>query len=93
MITPTSSAPRAVYIVQAKAAGFSVVGYYFQSALLAALERNRRRSGKALIPEKGIVAKHRQLELPSYDEGFDRLWYVAIGTDGQFIVQEWSDEV
>lgn len=84
---------RAVYIAQAKAAGFNVIGYYFQSTLSAALARNRQRSGKALIPEKGILAKHRQLELPSYDEGFDRLWYVAIDLDGQFVVQEWQDEV
>lgn len=88
--TNVTRAARAGYIAQAKAAGFSVVGYYFQSALSAALERNRQRSGKALIPEKGIVAKYQQLELPSYDEGFDQLWYVEIGADGQFIVKEWQ---
>jgi predicted kinase len=43
---------RAGYISLAKAAGFSVTGYYFKSALKAALERNSQRSGKALIPEK-----------------------------------------
>jgi predicted kinase len=84
---------RANYINQAKAAGFSVIGYYFKSALQAALERNRQRSGKALIPEKGIIGAHRRLELPSSDEGFDRLFYVEIAEDGQFVVKEWSDEV
>ena len=84
---------RAGYISQAKAAGFSVAGYYFKSALQAALERNRRRSGKSLIPEKGILGAYRKLELPSFDEGFDRLFYVEIAEDGQFIVKEWSDEV
>jgi len=84
---------RAGYISQAKAAGFSVIGYYFKSGLQSALERNDRRSGKARIPLKGIVATHRKLELPSYDEGFDRLFYVEIGGDGAFIVKEWSDEV
>ena len=84
---------RAGYISQAKAAGFSVIGYYFKSALQSAVERNDRRSGKARIPLKGIVATHRKLELPSYDEGFDRLFYVEIGGDGAFIVKEWSDEV
>jgi predicted kinase len=84
---------RAVYISQAKAAGFSVTGYYFKSALQAALERNRQRSGKALIPEKGIIGAYRKLELPSSDEGFDQLFYVEIAEDGQFIVKEWSDEV
>jgi predicted kinase len=84
---------RAGYISQAKAAGFSVAGYYFKSDIQAALERNRQRSGKALIPEKGILGSYRKLELPKFDEGFDRLWYVEIGEDGQFLVKEWSDEV
>src|SRR5215468_5849939 len=84
---------RAGYISQAKAAGFKVIGYYFKSALQAALERNRRRSGKALIPEKGIIAAHRKLELPAFDEGFDQLFYVKIAEDGQFIVEVWTDEV
>jgi predicted kinase len=84
---------RANYIGQAKAAGFRVTGYYFKSALQAALERNRRRSGKSLIPEKGILGAYRKLELPSFDEGFDQLFYVEIADDGQFIVKEWGDEV
>ena len=84
---------RAGYISQAKAAGFSVTGYYFKSDIQSALERNRQRSGKALIPEKGILGAHRKLELPRLDEGFDRLFYVEIGDDGQFLVKEWSDEV
>jgi predicted kinase len=84
---------RARYISQARAAGFGVVGYYFKSALQSAIERNDQRSGKARIPVRGIVATHRKLELPSYDEGFDRLFYVEIGDDGAFVVKEWGDEV
>jgi predicted kinase len=55
---------RAGYISQTKAAGFSVIGYYFKSALQSAIERNNQRSGKARIPVSGIVATHRKLELP-----------------------------
>jgi predicted kinase len=84
---------RAVYISQAKAFGFTVIGYYFKSALQSAIERNNQRSGKALIPVRGIVATHRKLEPPSYDEGFDRLFYVEIGDNGGFIVKDWIDEV
>jgi len=84
---------RARYISQARAAGFGVVGYYFKSALQSAIERNDQRSGKARIPVRGIVATHRKLELPSRDEGFDRLFYVEIGDDGAFVVKEWGDEV
>jgi predicted kinase len=84
---------RTVYISQAKAFGFTVIGYYFKSALQSAIERNNQRSGKALIPVRGIVATHRKLEPPSYDEGFDRLFYVEIGDNGGFIVKDWFDEV
>jgi predicted kinase len=84
---------RARYVSQAKAAGCGVIGYYFKSALRSAVERNNQRSGKARIPERGIVATHRKLEPPSYDEGFDQLFYVEIGDNGAFIVKVWSDEV
>jgi predicted kinase len=84
---------RAGYISQAKAAGFDVIGYHFKSALQSAIERNNQRSGKARIPAKGIVATHRKLELPSYDEGFDQLFYVEIGENGAFIVKERNDKV
>jgi len=62
--------------------------FFNTSALKAALESNRQRSGKALISEKGIIGAYRKLELPSFDEGFDRLFYVEIVEDGQFIVKE-----
>lgn len=70
-----------------------MVGYYFQSKLQDAIECNQQRSGKAMIPVKGILATHRKLELPSFDEGFEQLFYVTINEAGEFIVQEWSDEV
>ena len=91
--TNATRADRAKYISAAKEAGFSVVGYYFQSRLQDSIARNNQRSGKALIPVKGILATHRKLELPSFEEGFDQLFYVMINEAGEFIVQEWSDEV
>lgn len=88
---------RADYLAQAKAAGFGVTGYYFQSSLAAAIERNNQRTGKAQIPLKGLLAAHRKLEVPSLDEGFNQLWYVQIGDQvgngEQFIVEEWNDEI
>ena len=91
--TNATRADRARYISAAKEAGFSVVGYYFQSKLQDPIARNTQRSGKALIPVKGIMATHRKLELPSFDEGFDQLFYVALNDANEFVVQEWSDEV
>jgi predicted kinase len=85
---------RARYIEAARPAGFRIVGYYFQSRLQDALQRNRQRTGTAQIPEKGVVAKYQRLEIPHYSEGFDKLYYVVIDPPtSQFLVREWEDEV
>lgn len=81
------------YIEPARAAGYSVVGYYFQSSLEPALERNARREGKERVPDAGVRGAYGRLELPSRSEGFDELYYVSVGMDGEFEVQEWNDEV
>ncbi len=83
---------RARYIELARPAGFRIVGYYFRSSLQDALQRNSQRAGKAHIPENGVIARHRQLEIPSYAEGFDRLYYVMIDPDSsEFVVREWQE--
>jgi predicted kinase len=85
---------RAPYIEQARAAGFRVVGYYFQSRLQDALDRNRQRTGKAYIPEKGLIARYSQLQVPNLDEGFEQLFYVLIDPEsGEFLVKEWNNEI
>jgi predicted kinase len=82
---------RAKYIRLARAAGFSVTGYVFNSELEPALQRNQARKGKALIPEKGVRARYHQLEPPRLDEGFDALYTVSINPTGGFTVEEWHD--
>ncbi len=82
---------RAKYIALAKAARFRVIGYYFQSTLKEALQRNQQRTGKAVIVEKGIIAKYHRMERPSYEEGFDQLYYVSIEAPNRFVVQPWED--
>ncbi len=92
--TNITLAERARYIPLARQSGFRVVGYYFQSDLGTALQRNRRRSGRAAIPSTGVLARFRQLELPEYREGFDELFYVRIDpVTSKFIVEERKDEV
>lgn len=84
---------RAHYIALAKTAQFRVIGYYFQSTIRDALERNRRRSGAQVIPERGIAGTHKRLQLPQFDEGFDELYYVSINNGHDFVIQEWNDEI
>ena len=69
------------YITQAKEKRYEVVGYYFDSNLSDCLERNEKRSGKDRIKKVGVIAKFKQLQPPSFDEGFDKLYFVKIEGD------------
>ena len=84
---------RARYIEIARSGGFRVVGYYFRSPLKEALTRNARRTGKARIPDKGILGTHKRLRVPRLEEGFDELYCVRMDGTGCFLVKEWSDEL
>ncbi len=86
--TNATVAERARYIALAKAARFRVVGYYFQSKLQDAVQRNRQRATPKVIPEIGMAATYKRLQPPSLAEGFDQLYSVTIGESGEFAVQE-----
>jgi predicted kinase len=90
--TNVLASEREKYIRLAKAGGYAVIGYYFQSRLPDALQRNQQREGKAVIPEKGVLGKSHAMQRPSYAEGFDRLYYVSIGPENSFIVESWVGE-
>jgi predicted kinase len=81
------------YIIPAKAAGFEVLGYYFASPISDSLQRNRQRVGEKRIPDGGLWAVYRKLQLPAYQEGFDQLFYVKVDPQDQFIVEEWQEIV
>lgn len=84
---------RKKYIDKAKDEHFKVVGYYFKSDIGSAIERNSKRSGKENLPLTAIKSTHSKLELPTFKEGFDELFYVHIGSEGEFIVEEYDDEI
>jgi predicted kinase len=88
--TNTLIAERAQYINPARAAGFRIIGYYFEGQLGAALERNGQRMGKTRVPDKGVVAMYRRLQRPHADEGFDQLYAVSIADQHRFAVHEWT---
>jgi hypothetical protein len=46
----------------------------------------------ALFQDAAIMGTDKRLQLPSLDEGFDRLYYVRPTGDGDFVVEEWRDE-
>lgn len=79
------------YIEPAKAAGYRIVGYFMESRLKDCIARNELREGKARVPTVAIAATSNKLQMPSYDEGFDELYYVQ--NDGSTMtVLDWRKE-
>ena len=76
------------YIEPARAEGFKVVGYYFQSQVAACQKRNENRPEEQVVPLKDLLGTCNRLEVPCLDEGFDELYSVQIGADGGFMVEE-----
>ena len=90
--TNPSKAERLRFIERVKAARirYAVCGYYFESKVEDCLRRNAQRSEAERVPEVAILSKAAELQLPSFDEGFDELHYVRLTDDG-FAVDDWSD--
>lgn len=79
---------RKKYILQAKKEGYKIIGYFLESKIKDCVERNNQRVGKACIPAKAIAATSNKLQLPSYDEGFDKLYFVKNnGLD--MVIEDW----
>jgi predicted kinase len=91
--TNPTKVDRQRYIEPAKQHKFQVVGYYFASRVSEAIDRDRLRPLARQIPAKGIAGTAKRLELPSYHEGFDELYYVKLLPELQFAVEPWQDEV
>ncbi|HEY9046481.1 MAG TPA: AAA family ATPase [Ohtaekwangia sp.] len=90
--TDVTRKERANYIQLAKEYKYQVIGYYFESKLQVCMKRNENRVGTDRISEVGIITKYKALQLPEYDEGFDKLYYVVLEND-QFNVKEWKNEI
>ncbi len=84
---------RAELIALARSFGAAVVGYYFESRLTDCLERNRRRQGRARVPDVALYATRKRLRPPCRAEGFDRLHFVRLLGEGRFEVLEWNEDL
>ncbi len=84
--TNATVAERATLIQLGRAAGAVIIGYYFPTTVGASLARNRQRAGRARVPDVAIFARARQLAAPTYGEGFDALYTVAIAEEGAFTI-------
>jgi predicted kinase len=68
---------RAPFIRQAKAAGFRVVSYFFDTPVRTAIGRNNHRKDKKPVPVPAILRTAKRLERPSLKEGIDEIRTVA----------------
>ncbi len=91
--TNPSPIDRAAIIQQGKKYQATIIGYYFSSVIEECMHRNLQRVGKALVPDVGFYATVKKLEKPTYLEGFDRLFYVKIGENNEFIINPWDREM
>ena len=88
--TNPTTEERARYVAPSRAAGFRVVGYYFDSEIRDALVRNELRQGNQRVPERGLVGTFTRLQVPTRAEGFDALFRVRIAPEpNQFWIEEW----
>jgi predicted kinase len=83
---------RALYIPPARLRRYTITGYYFQAKVADCLRRNSQRPEGQRVPDVAILSAAKKLEIPSLEEGFDKLRYVRLGDEG-FVVEEWRDDV
>ena len=76
------------YVPLAKSHGYEVIGIFFQSRVQDCIERNERRGRR--IPRYAIPCTSNKLQMPSYKEGFDQLYFARI-VDNEFELTEWKE--
>ena len=94
--TNPAMSDRQRYIPAAKQHGYKVIGYYFRSSVKESAERNAKRD--RVVPRVAIAGTSAKLQMPSYSEGFDEIYYVKIienPSDNvgnfKFDVQKWEE--
>jgi predicted kinase len=77
---------RARYVLPARAAGFRVIAYFFQTPLGEALRRNHLRVSKQKIPAIAVAGTFKKIQQPTVEEGFDEIHSVTLTAANQFIL-------
>lgn len=88
--TNLSREERARFIAPAKANGFQVLGYFFESEVDESLRRNAARPTDERIPDIAIYKAIERLESPAIAEGFDKLSLVQLVGGSRFAVRKWK---
>jgi predicted kinase len=77
--TNATRAAREPFIREAKAAGFRVLCYFFDTPVRMAIGRNNHRKDKKPIPVPAILRTAKRLEPPSLEEGIDEIRTIPAG--------------
>ena len=90
--TNATRGQRAGWLSAAKAAGYRTAGIYFRSAVGECLERNEAREGRTKIKRLAVLGIAAKMELPSEEEGFDRLFHSRVSGAGLFEIEPWKED-
>jgi predicted kinase len=88
--TNTTIKEREYYITKAKLYKYRIIGYYFSTNINLSLERNKKRN--SAVPDVALFSTHKKLQVPTFDEGFDELFYIKSDND-IFSIEEWKNEI
>ncbi len=77
------------YISKAKLFKYKILGYFMQSIIKDCIERNNKRMGKEHVPIQAIAHTSNILQMPSYEEGFDELYFVKI-KENDYEILNWE---
>jgi predicted kinase len=80
-------ADRARYVEPARALGFRVIAYFFDTSLRDAIRRNNQREGKQKIPVPGVAGTYGKIQAPTMKEGFQHIYTVRISPENAFVVE------
>lgn len=83
---------RRYFIEMAKKKKYKIKGYFFNTSLSSAIQRNALREGKECIPIIGIKSCASKLDKPSFEEGFDELYEVNV-KNKKFMIKKYNHEV
>lgn len=81
-------ADRQRYISLAKKYGYEIIGIFFQSRVQDCIKRNEQRGHS--VPRCAIPSTSNKLQMPSYDEGFDQLFFARI-VNSDFAITKWKE--
>ena len=82
--TNVQSEDRTTLIALGREYGARCIGYFLPSSVDASLERNASRTGKARVPDKGVLATAKRFRAPAWAEGFDELYEVRWTTTSDY---------